>query len=279
MAEFVGAFGVPHTPLLWRLRGDREATDLVPVFDHFQLVREMLADCRPDAIVVVGSDHIHQYTVENMPAFAIGKADRIRGTFPNEERAFGLPPVEMPGDAHLAEVIAGVDTLSTVIDFSFTNRPWLDHAYVVPLLEVVPDLDVPIVPIHTNTSAPPIPAGERFAALGRMLRGAIAGAPGDRRIAMLATGHLALDLGGPGQFIGTTPDPEFDRQAMQWIRDADLESALAGSTFERLRAAGNLSFQFLDFVALLAAAGGRPDLAEGIVCRFGTEPFFAWSRP
>jgi aromatic ring-opening dioxygenase catalytic subunit (LigB family) len=279
MAEYVGAFGVPHTPLLWRLRDDREATDLRPVFHHFQLVREMLAECRPDAIVVIASDHIHQYTIENMPAFAIGKAERIRGTFPNEERAFGLPPIELQGDVALAEAIAGADNLTASIDFSFTNRPWLDHAYVVPLLEVVPDLDIPVVPIHTNTNAPPIPTAERFAALGSTLREAIVAAPDERRVAVVATGHLALDLGGPGQFIGTTPDPDFDHLAMQWMRDADLEAALTGSTFERLRLAGNLSFQFLDFVTLLASARGRPDLAEGIECRFGTEPFFAWRNP
>lgn len=279
MSELVGAFGVPHTPLLWRLRHDRDATDLVPVFQHFRLVGEMIADARPDALVMIASDHLHQYTVENMPAFSIGKAPEIRGTYPNEERAFGLPPVELAGDPALATSIGGAHTLTTAIDFSFTNRPWLDHAYVVPLLQVVPELDIPIVPIHTNTNAPPIPSAGRFAALGRLVRTAIDSGPLNRRVVLLATGHLALDLGGPRQFTGTTPDPDFDRQAMEWMADGELDAALAGSTFDRLRQAGNLTFQFLDFVSLLAAADRAPDLAVGIPCRFGTEPFFAWRRP
>ncbi len=279
MAELVGAFGVPHTPLLWRLRDDREATDLVGVFEHFDRFRSMFEAARPDAVVAIASDHFHQYTFESMPAFAIGRGTHIRGTHPNEERSFGLPQVDLVGDTELADRIAGSDVLTSEIDFAFTNRPWLDHAYVVPLLELMPNLDVPVVPIHTNTNAPPLPSAQRFVALGRHVRSSIEADPSKKRVVVVATGHLAFELGGPRQFRGVSPDPAFDEEATGWLARGDLEAAQSGCTFERLARAGNLGFQFLDFVSLLAAAGSPADIAAQVGCRFGAEPFFAWATP
>ena len=46
---------------------------------------------------------------------------------------------------------------------------------------------------------------------------------------------------------------------------------------DRMLSAGNLSFQYLNFLACLTAAGGGPATsADGVMCRFGAEPFFAW---
>ena len=35
--------------------------------------------------------------------------------------------------------------------------------------------------------------------------------PSDLRVAIIGTGHLSLELGGPRQFGPHGPDPEFDR--------------------------------------------------------------------
>lgn len=279
MAEVVAAFGVPHTPLLWRLIGDDPPPDLRVVADEFARFRRLVADSRPDVIVMIGSDHFHQFDHSVMPAFSVGRADHIEGTFPNEERSFGLPRVELPGHCGLAGAILGHHDLNPSFDFAFTNRPRLDHAYVVPLLYLVPGLDIPIVPIHTNTNAPPLPTARRFVELGRYLRQVIDDYPAGLRVVVLATGHLAFELGGPRQFSGASPDPDFDRVAVDWIRRFELEAAVEATSFDRLFAAGNLSFQYLNLLALAALMGRRPVTAEGVACRFGNEPFFSWGPP
>jgi hypothetical protein len=93
----------------------------------------------------------------------------------------------------------------------------------------------------------------------------------------MASGHLAFELGGPRQFQGVSPDPDFDTMAVGWIADGDLDGAREACSFERLQRAGNLGFQFLDFVALLAAAERPADSAHSVSCRFGSEPFFVWT--
>jgi len=279
MAEIVLTAGVPHTPLLWRLLRPPIPEDLGMVASNFDRLREKLAGSRPDAIVLVASDHFRQLVTSNMPAFMIGKAQEMRGTHPNEERAFGLPFVRVPGDPELARLLLGHRELPAGFDFAYSDEPWLDHAFVVPLLYLTPQLDVPVVPVYTNTNAPPLPSARRFVELGRHLRASILGSSVRQRVAVIGTGHLAFELGGPRQFLGTSPDPEFDDQARKWMADGDVDAAVETCTFDRLLAAGNLTFQFLNFLTCMAAAGGRPaTIAETTPCRFGHEPFFAWEE-
>ncbi len=280
MAEIVLTLGVPHTPLLWRTMQEPVPDDLAPIRSEYQRLRALLDAARPDVIVMVASDHFRQLGTSNMPAFLIGKAPIMRGTHPNEERHFGMPRVDVPGDVELASMLLGGRQLPDRFDFSFSDEPWLDHAYIIPLLYLRPELDIPVVPVNTNCNAPPLPAARRFAQLGSYLRDAITGWSDDRRVAVVGSGHLAFELGGPRQFSGGSPGPEFDRAAVTWIRDGDVDAAVAGCSFDRMLSAGNLSFQYLNFLTCLTAAGGVPATsADGVMCRFGAEPFFVWETP
>lgn len=277
MADLVAAFGVPHTPILWRLLQASEVPpDLAPVAAAFARVRASIAEAKPDVFVMVGSDHFHEFSHANMAAFSIGKADWIGGTHRNEERSFGLPTIELMGHPSLAESILGRETLAGGFDFSFSNNPRLDHAYVVPLLYLRPEMDIPIVPIHTNTNAPPLPSTRRFIELGEHLARSITRHPEPLRVIALATGHLAYELGGPNQFLGESTDPEFDEMAVGWMKNGNLDEAVEVCTFDRFTEAGNLSFQFLNFLTLASLAGRPADEVEPIACRFGNEPFFSW---
>ncbi|MPZ52661.1 MAG: extradiol ring-cleavage dioxygenase [Acidimicrobiia bacterium] len=277
MAEVVITLGVPHTPLLWRLSRPPIAEDLTQVFANFERFASLLRDSSPDLILMVASDHFRQLVTSNMPAFLVGKAPVFRATHPNEERSFGLPRAELQGDGEMAQVLLGHHELTESFDFAFSDELWLDHSFLIPLLYLTPDLDIPIVPILTNTNAPPIPSSRRFADLGEFLRRRIEESDLIRRVAIVGSGHLAYELGGPRQFSGGSSDQTFDIEAVTWMADGAVEDAVAGCSFDRLLDAGNLTFQFLNFLTCLTAAGGAPAaMAEGTECRFGNEPFFAW---
>ena len=280
MAEIVLTLGVPHTPLLWRTMQEPIPDDLAPIRSEYQRLRTLLDAARPDVIVMVASDHFRQLGTSNMPAFLIGKVPTMRGTHPNEERHFGMPRVDVPGDVELAAMLLGGRQLPDRFDFSFSDELWLDHAYIIPLLYLRPELDIPVVPVNTNCNAPPIPSARRFAQLGSYLRDAITCWSDNRRVAVVGSGHLAFELGGPRQFSGGSPGPEFDQAAVEWIATGDVEGAVAGCSFDRMLSAGNLSFQYLNFLTCLTAAGGVPATsADGVMCRFGAEPFFVWETP
>ncbi len=279
MATIATICGVPHNPLLWRVtRGDPLPDDLERTMANFERFGRGMRDAGVDAMIVVGSDHLRQFTWSNSPAFCIGKSNRFAATHENEIRTFGLEPWELHGDEELAGWLLGRTTMEPTVDFAMSNEWVLDHSFTVPAVFMTPDLDIPIVPIHTNANIPPIPRSERFAALGRHLRTRIEAAPFDRRVAIVTSGHLATEIGGPRQFLGGgSPDQAFDEEAVGWMTSGDLDAAVAGCTFERIAAAGNVTGQFLNFLVALAAAGAPADFAEATPSRFANGPFFWWS--
>lgn len=276
MADLVGVVGVTHNPLMWSLLRQETPPDLAEAGGHLERLRGRVAALAPDVIVLVASDHLHFLFTFNMPAFLIGKAETMRATFPNETRSFGIPALLVPGDRDLAAHLLGGGDLTAGHDFAFSDEPWLDHSFVVPLLSLTPGLDVPVVPVFTNANSPPIPTSARFARLGAYLGEAIRSWPEEKRVLVVGSGHLAHELGGPRQFLGASPDPGFDVDAVAWMRDGDLEAAVSGTGFDRLTAAGNETHQFLNFVTCLALAARPADLAEGTPTRFGNLPFLYW---
>jgi aromatic ring-opening dioxygenase catalytic subunit (LigB family) len=188
-----------------------------------------------------------------------------------------MPQFEVDGSPELARALLGTGpNMTPEFDFGFSDEIRLDHAFSLPLLYLRPQHDLPVVPIFTNATAPPMPVAQRFIDLGHYLRRAIGAAPGGR-VAIITSAHMAFELGGPRQFSGGSPDPEFDRLGERWLVERDLENAAAGATFERMLAAGNVTHQYMNLLAACAAAADLP-LAHGkaTMCPHGNEPFFAW---
>lgn len=276
MAELVLAAATPHNPLLWRAMREPYPPDLVAVEANFRRIREAIAEAEVDVLIVLGTDHVRQFFADNSPAFIVGKAASYHGTYENEVRTFGMEYAELTGHPELAAQIAGREVLPEAIDFSVSHEWRLDHSFVLPLQYVRPELDLPIVPIHANAILPPLPSAARFAALGHHLRAAVESWDGGARVALLTSGHMATDVGGPRTFNGS-PDPAFDAEAVGWMRDGDLDAAIAGCRFDRIMAAGNVTYQYVNIVAALAAMQGRPaELAEATTSRFASSPFFLW---
>jgi len=279
MAELVMAAATPHNPLLWRVMRDPMPEDLREVAANFDRIRRAIRDLSVDMIVVLGTDHIRQFYSDNSPAFVLGMAETYHGTFENEVRTFGMPYREVTGHRGLAEQIAGREELAERVDFAVSHEWRLDHSFVLPLLYVTPDLDIPIVPIHINGVLPPLPRASRYVALGEHIRDSVRAWEGDARVALLTSGHMATEIGGPRQFLGgASADAEFDALAVGWMRAGDLDAAVAGCTYERVMCAGNMTYQYVNIIAALAAASGKPaDLAEATTSRFAPSPFFLWT--
>jgi aromatic ring-opening dioxygenase catalytic subunit (LigB family) len=276
VSELVGVFGVQHNPLLWRALDRPEDPRLQAVLRAFGEMSEEIRGLRPDVLVMLTTDHLNQWFYDNMPTFLVGMAEAIPAIFPNEEREFGITPAILPGDPLMgAYLLAG--GIAQGIDFAASDNYRADHSIRVPLHFLVPRLDVPIVPIFTNAIAPPFPTASRFFALGRAVRAAIERAPLNRRVIVLASGHLATEVGGPRQFSGS-PDIAFDRAALRVLTSGVTSDLLALGGYERLAAAGNVTHQFLNFVAAAGVVNGRPATrARVLESAMASAPFFSWT--
>jgi protocatechuate 4,5-dioxygenase beta chain len=163
-------------------------------------------------------------------------------------------------------------------DFAFSNELRIDHSITCPLITLRPQADLPIVPIYTNIFAPPMPQPRRFVELGRTIRQLVESWPSDLRVAIIGTGHLSLELGGPRQFGPHGPDPEFDRKAVEWISSGDLDSALAQVSLDSLWQPGNATHGFMDFMLMMgvAGAGVKADYTDSLDLFHTMEAYFTW---
>ena len=277
MARLTGILDITHNPFMPRLfRQPQQPPGAAKIQERIAMMREKLRRAKPDVLVTIGNDHLHQFFMNNMPAFMIGKMDSYKGTFYDEAREFGLPECRVPGDVELsAKLLEGA--LERGVDFSYSNELTIDHSIVVPLLFLRPEMDLPIVPILTNCIAPPLPPGGRFYEVGRILRSLIEGVPGNRRIAVVVSGHLSPEIGGPKQFERRLLDPEFDARAVGWISNGNIDGALEDCTLEKLQKSGNMTLGFLNFLMAMGVAHGiHPSHAEGLDAGFPAVPFFSW---
>ncbi|MGQ7296388.1 DODA-type extradiol aromatic ring-opening family dioxygenase [Quadrisphaera sp. KR29] len=216
--------------------------------------RETLTAARPDVLVMVGSDHFHQFFADNYPTFLIGKQARYDATFYNEVREFSLPTYELTGHEDLSGfMFSGL--LDRGFDFSISHELKIDHSIICPIITTRPQADLPVVPVYTNIFAPPLPSAKRFYDLGRAIRSIIEEWPADVNVAAVGSGHLSLELGGPRMFGEHGPDPEWDLQAIRWLAEGDVDSILKDVTWESMTAAGNATPGFLDLVLMLGIAG------------------------
>jgi len=238
--------------------------------------RETLARTKPDILVMIGSDHFHQIFLDNCPQFLIGKAPRYDATFYNEEREFGIPKYVLEGDEEMSRFMHQ-HLMDQSFDFAFSNELKIDHSIICPIITVRPQNDLPVVPIYTNIFAPPLHSPKRFYELGRAIRKAIDDFPSDKRVAAIGTGHLSLELGGPRQFMETGPDPEFDRQAIEWLRAGDIDSILANVNHETMAKSGNATHGFLNFILMLGVAGPEgADYVDNLDLFHTMEAYFTW---
>ena len=280
MATVAAVIASTHHPFYYRASTSTGA-DRPPFADEWvakiEAFRQTLTRAEPDVLVMVGSDHFHQLWLDNMPQFLVGKAPVFDANWHNEEREFGLPRMRLAGEEALAGHLLR-EGLDAGFDLAFSNELRIDHSVTCPIITLRPQADLPVVPVYTNIFAPPMPRPERFVQLGRTIRGMVESWPADKRVAIIGTGHLSLELGGPRQFGPHGPDPEFDRKAVAWIANGDVDGCLAEVTLDSLHAPGNATHGFMDFMLMMGAAGNgvKANYVDTLDLFHTMEAYFTW---
>lgn len=208
----------------------------------FSVLRSDLQAAKPDVLIVVANDQFVNFFFDNIPTFFVTLADEVRGRFTRHE--FHYRNHSELGRAILeAGVAAG-------LDLSFGEDVELQHTQTVPLHFLLPEPEIPILPIFVNTWIEPLPTPARCYALGRLIRQVADDA--SVRVAMLATGGLSHFPGSPR--IGEI-DTSFDEDLLRRMR-AGEGPALAGLTLEQLRQSGNS--EFLNWMVTVGAVSDAP---------------------
>jgi protocatechuate 4,5-dioxygenase beta chain len=127
--------------------------------------------------------------------------------------------------------------------------------------------------------AAPAPPPRRFYEVGEALRSMIEALPGDQRVAVVSSGHLSVEIGGPKMGRGPA-DLEFDNRMMEIIRSGDTDALLKEATPQRMLQAGNVTAGFLNYILLCGVAQGKAPTDSGVHYLGGTlsssTPHMAW---
>jgi protocatechuate 4,5-dioxygenase beta chain len=253
MAEIVAAFGVPHTPA-FPAQVAKDGPDCETAKLYAEIAKRLHA-AKPDVLVIYTDDHFNTFFLDNFPTFAIGIADETSG--PNDQTP--MPSYKVAVEASLAThmraraIEAGFD-VALVQDFE------VDHATLVPLHFITPDMAIPIVPVFVNALAPPLPSAQRCFALGETIAAAIRSWPEKKRVAVIGSGSFSLEIGGPkippGDRAGT-PDPGWAARVQEHLERGHVGALVDEATSARMLRAGNIGGELLNWIAMLPAAGDR----------------------
>jgi 2,3-dihydroxyphenylpropionate 1,2-dioxygenase len=250
--------------------------------DGLGAARDLLAAARPDAVVVIGSNHFRGMFLDLMPSYTVGVSEVL-----GAGEAL-TPEGPLPVDTELARSV--VDTMVTQgFDPAFSLRLTVDHGITHSLQHLVPDLDVPIVPVVVNMFAPPLIPLRRAHGLGQAIGAAVRGDGQDKRVAVIASGGLSHRLPWPAWFAAASEDDrflveawlngredwgryevrrreiiraakpdvnaEFDRWFLSLVEAGDLTPVLDHSNAAIEAEAGNGAQEIRSWIAMAAAVG------------------------
>ena len=79
MARLIGGIGTSHVPAVGAAidHGKQEDPYWAPYFEKIQPARDWMAEADPDVCLVVYNDHASAFSLELIPTFALGVAERF----------------------------------------------------------------------------------------------------------------------------------------------------------------------------------------------------------
>ena len=257
MARVVAAMAMTHSPGLtgWFDRAPKEHQEqaLAALGD----MRQRLAAARPDVLLLVSNDHLLNWPINNTPEFTVGVGDEHVGPADWFDEWLALDTYRVPGDAELARWIVN-EGARRRIAFAYKRRMQFDDGISVPVHYLNPDARFPVIPITMNCTVPPIPLPERCYQVGATLGKVLRAFPSPRRIAVVATGGLSHEPGGPRYFW---VDEQFDRWFLDLLKLGDHGRVLRECTLERMEAAGSGGTAELNaWILILAMTRGPADV-------------------
>jgi 2,3-dihydroxyphenylpropionate 1,2-dioxygenase len=242
MGKIVAAMATVHASALFT----RPATDDPKQIDAaVAAMRELgkdLDESKPDAVIVISSDHLETFFLSSVPTFALLAGERSRATLANKN--YDLP-IHLDMAEDLLDKLVRAD-----FDMTYSQDVILGHAFASVYEFVIGDRPLAVVPIFVNAYLPPLPSARRCQALGKAIAKVIAERP--ERVAIIASGGMSHY---PGTWKYSQPAYDFDYWAIAQLEKGNHD-ALFDLTVEQLDEVGDT--EMLTWIIMLGAIGNLP---------------------
>ena len=258
MARITAGIGSSHIPALGAALDSGRAGEPQwrPIFEGYEWVRECLQANRPDVVILVYNDHATSFSMDVVPTFAIGCADRFQ---PADEGWGARPVPPVIGHPELAWHITE-SLIQDEFDLTIVNRLDVDHGLTVPLSLMFGEQEAwptRVIPLAVNVIQFPPPSGNRCFKLGEAIARAVASFPEDLNVQVWGTGGMSHQLSGANAGLINQP---FDTAFLDNLT-ADPEALRRISHGEFIAQAGSEGIELIMWLVMRGALSGR-DLEE-----------------
>lgn len=200
--QIVGMVAMSHSPS-WDLKPVKGPASAY--VEAVKIASERVRDLRPELIVVFGPDHVRNFFFDMMPAFCIG-VETVTGY-----GDYSSPQGSFPTSPQIAERIA--ETVGTMgFDPAVSYNMGVDHGISQPYAALLPDLDIPILPIMVSSGGPPLPTFRRCHEFGKAVGEAIRKHPGRERVVVVGSGGMSHS---PPSV--SPADPELSKETRDYV--------------------------------------------------------------
>ena len=254
MARITAGVATSHVPALGVAADLGKTADAywAPIFRGYEFSRRWIAAEKPDVIFLVYNDHASAFSLDLIPTFAIGCADRF---VPTDEGWGPRPVPDVMGHPELAWHISQ-SVIQDDFDLTIVNNMTVDHGLTVPLTMM---FDQPeqwpcrVIPFAVNVVVYPPPSGQRCYNLGKAIARAVESFDEDLNVQIWGTGGMSHQLQGPrAGLINQAFDSDFlDRLV------SDPEQLAKMPHVEYMREAGSEGVELVMWLIMRGALNER----------------------
>src|SRR5712692_3204761 len=204
MGKIVGAWATVHAPQIFTRPPSEVPEQLDADIAAMRLMGKELDELKPDAVIVIGADHLETFFLSAVPTFAIVGGEKSKAAFARKTYALPIHPF---AEELLDKLVNGG------FDMTYSEDAELGHAFAAVYEWVIEGRAIPVVPIFVNTYLPPLATARRCAQLGAAIRDIVLASP--YRVAIIASGGMSHY---PGAWKYPQPAYDFD-----WWAIAQME--------------------------------------------------------
>jgi len=259
VARIVAAMAATHSPGLAGWFDSASEDYQQRAIDAFGRMRQALEQAQPDVLLIFSNDHLLNWPLNNTPEYTVGTGATHTGPAEWYAPWLNLDRYTLQGNPGLARFMVN-EAARRGLHLASLRQMEFDDGFSVPLHYLNPDMTIPMVPVSMNCTVPPIPSPERAYDVGRTMREIVLAYPGGERVAVIGSGGLSHEPGGPRYFF---IDEEFDRWFLEGLADGNHERLLRECTLERMEEAGSGgTAELIAWFVALAFTSGPADVLD-----------------
>ena len=226
-------------------------------------LKNILAEKKPDTVIVVGDDQHENLLDDNMPPFSIFVGNEVEAStslrYLKQARTENLTRYSVDDGLALA-LFDGL--MDAGFDPAYSRKTryegGLGHAFARVLKFLTPDAGLAVVPIMVNTYYPPAPSARRCVEFGKALASAIRGCSDKRRVVVVGSGglsHTKIDEALDAGFIGA-----LEKNDQTYLQKMSSAALIEGTSEIRnwivAAAAANRPAKMIDYQPLYRTPNG-----------------------